>query len=101
MTAIRALVIEVLDEVAGIRSNAAFADALRSGGDMALAMLDLDSLARFEAIMLIEEALGIELDDDELLEQQTLNRLVTFLETRAAPDLAPPLAPGSATLRTD
>lgn len=84
MTNIRTLVIRVLDEVAGIRSNAAFAEALRSGDDILLEAIGVDSLARFEAIMQIEDSLGIEIDDDELLEQQTLNRLVQFLEQRAA-----------------
>jgi acyl carrier protein len=84
MTPIRALVIGVLDEVAGIRTNAAFADALVKGDDISLEAIGVDSLARFEAIMKLEEALGIEIDDDELVEQETLNRLVVFLEERAA-----------------
>lgn len=84
MIAIRALVIRVLDEVAGIRTNAAFADSLVRGDDILLDSIGIDSLARFEAIMKLEEALGIDIDDDELLEQKTLNALVTFLEERVA-----------------
>ena len=82
MTSIRALVVKALDDTADILSNARFAQALAAGQDIDLEDIGVDSLSRFEAIMQIEEALGIELDDDELAEQQTLNGLVTFLEQR-------------------
>lgn len=84
MTDIRALVIDALDEAAGIRTNAAFARALARGEDIELAAIEVDSLSRFEAIMRIEEELGIEIDDDEMLEQETLGRLVIYLEGRVA-----------------
>jgi acyl carrier protein len=84
MTDVRALVINTLDEVAGVRSNAAFARALQTGDDISLDALEVDSLSRFEAIMRIEEDLSIEIDDDEMVEQQTLNRLIAFIEARAA-----------------
>ena len=82
MTSIRALVVKALDDTADILSNARFAQALAEGQDIDLEDIGVDSLSRFEAIMQIEEALGIELDDDELTEQQTLNGLVAFLEQR-------------------
>lgn len=84
MTDIRALVIDALDEAAGIRTNAAFARSLARGEDIELAAIEVDSLSRFEAIMRIEEELGIEIDDDEMLEQETLGRLVLYLEGRVA-----------------
>jgi acyl carrier protein len=82
MLSIRALVVKALDDTADILSNARFAQALAEGQDIDLEDIGVDSLSRFEAIMQIEEALGIELDDDELTEQQTLNGLVAFLEKR-------------------
>jgi acyl carrier protein len=82
MLSIRALVVKALDDTADILSNARFAQALAEGQDIDLEDIGVDSLSRFEAIMQIEEALGIELDDDELTEQQTLNGLVAFLEQR-------------------
>ena len=82
MLSIRALVVKALDDTDDILSNARFAQALAEGQDIDLEDIGVDSLSRFEAIMQIEEALGIELDDDELTEQQTLNGLVAFLEQR-------------------
>ena len=73
MTSIRALVVKALDDTADILSNARFAQALAAGQDIDLEDIGVDSLSRFEAIML---------DDDELTEQQTLNGLVAFLEKR-------------------
>ena len=55
---------------------------LTAGADVSLDALGLDSLARFEVIMQIEEALDIELDDDEVLEQQSVKNLVSFIEER-------------------
>lgn len=90
MTKIRALVIRILDDVAGIQNNAAFTEALMQDKDVSLDLMDVDSLARFDAIMQIEDSLGIEIDDDELLEQATLNSLVAFVERLAAARSAPP-----------
>ena len=84
MTKIRTLVIRVLDDVAGIQNNAAFTEALLQDKDVSLDLMNVDSLARFDAIMQIEDSLGIEIDDDELLEQATLNSLVAFVERLAA-----------------
>lgn len=92
MTKIRALVIRILDDVAGIQNNAAFTEALMQDKDVSLDLMDVDSLARFDAIMQIEDSLGIEIDDDELLEQATLNSLVAFVERLAAARPAPPSA---------
>lgn len=81
MTSIRALVIRVLDDVAGIQNNTAFAQALQQDQDISLELMNIDSLARFDAMMQLEDSLGIEIDDDQLLEQATLNQLVTFVES--------------------
>lgn len=82
--AIRKLVVDALDQAAGIRANPAFAAALNAGDDIELAALEVDSLSRFEAMMAIEDALGIELDDDEVMAQQTLDRLVAHVAGLAA-----------------
>ncbi|QLQ19624.1 MAG: hypothetical protein HZT43_14780 [Exiguobacterium profundum] len=92
MTKIRTLVIRVLDDVAGIQNNAAFTEALLQDKDVSLDLMNVGDLARFDAIMQIEDSLGIEIDDDELLEQATLNSLVAFVERLAAAKPASPSA---------
>lgn len=84
MSKILDLVINALAEASGAKSDDAQIGKLNRGEDVALDELNLDSLARFEVIMQIEEALDIELDDDEVLEQQTVKALVTFIETRVS-----------------
>jgi acyl carrier protein len=77
--AIRALLIDALDASAGVRGNPAFAGAIARGEDIGLDALALDSLTRFEVMMHLEEALGIELDDDEVAAAATLDGLVRHL----------------------
>ncbi len=77
---IRQLVYDALDEVAGLRGQPAFLAALAQGEDVALAALEMDSLTRFEVMMRFEEALGIELDDDDIENVATIGGLVAFLE---------------------
>lgn len=76
---IRALVIDALDASAGVRGNPVFAGAIARGEDVTFDTLDLDSLTRFEVMMHLEEALGIELDDDEVEGAGTLDALVRHL----------------------
>lgn len=76
---IRALLIDALDASAGVRGNPAFATALARGEDIRLEALELDSLTRFEVMMQLEEALGIELDDDEVAAAGSLEGLVSHL----------------------
>jgi acyl carrier protein len=81
---IRRILIEALDDVAGIRGDPRFADAVLRDGDLSLADLEIDSLARFEVMMHLEEALGIELDDDEIAGAATLDGLVRHLSGAVA-----------------
>ena len=83
MSSVRTVVLDALDKTVGLRGNPVFAKAMLDGTDIRLNDLDIDSLSRMEAIMLIEEALGIEVDDDEVMEQETLNSLIEFVEGRA------------------
>lgn len=84
MTAsVRSVVVDALDKIIGLRGNPVFTAALLAGTDIRLSDLEIDSLSRMEAIMLIEEALGIEIDDDEVMEQDTLNGLIRYIEPRA------------------
>ena len=55
---------------------------MSAGEDVDIANLDLDSLSRFEVMMRIEEVLDIELDDDELLAQETVSALISFIAAR-------------------
>lgn len=86
MTQTRTVVVEALDKIIGLKGNPVFARAMVAGSDIKLTDLEMDSLSRMEAIMLIEEALNIELDDDEVLEQVTLNGLVDYIERRVGSD---------------
>lgn len=76
---IRAVVIDALDASAGVRGNPVFAGAIARGEDVRFDALELDSLTRFEVMMHLEEALGIELDDDEVEGAGTLDALVHHL----------------------
>jgi acyl carrier protein len=82
MSKVLNLVVNALAEASGAKSDDEKTNKLKAGQDIALDALNLDSLARFEVIMQIEEALDIELDDDEILEQQTVLKLVNFIENR-------------------
>lgn len=83
MKSIRSVVIDALDSTIGIRSNPVFFDALTEGRDIELVALEVDSLTRFETLMQIEEALDIEIDDDEMMAQETLDGLIRYVEALA------------------
>ncbi|MCR8725578.1 acyl carrier protein [Frigidibacter sp. ROC022] len=85
MTSVRTVVVNALDKTINVRGNPAFAKALVAGEDIKLDDLDIDSLSRMETIMLIEEAFDIEIDDDEVVEQETLNSLISYVEQRIGP----------------
>ncbi|SDY66890.1 acyl carrier protein [Citreimonas salinaria] len=85
MTCVRTVVLNALDATIGIKGNPEFVRAQIAGDDIDLAELNIDSLSRMEAIMLIEEALDIEIDDDEVLEQKTVNGLIAYIEPRVGP----------------
>ncbi len=77
------LVIAALEKASGANTSPdVFAD-LRNGKDVAFEDLEMDSLSRFEVIMQIEEALDIELDEDEILAQATVFSLAAFVSERA------------------
>ncbi|WP_333715057.1 acyl carrier protein [Yoonia sp.] len=57
-------------------------DGLRAGGDIALDTLNLTSLKRFEIIMRIEEVFAIEVDDDEVMEQESIASLIAMVEAK-------------------
>ena len=77
------LVIAALEDASGAKTPENAFDELRNGKDMALDDLSLDSLSRFEVIMQIEEALDIELDEDEILAQKTVRGFADFVSQRA------------------
>lgn len=61
-------------------------DRLRAGGDIALDTLNLTSLKRFEIIMRIEEVFDIEVDDDEVMEQDSIASLIALVEAKRQSD---------------
>lgn len=82
MNRVRKTVFDALHTATGLFDNPTHAKAFFRNEDISFAELDIDSLSRFEMIMLIEEKLAIELDDDEVVSQGSLNTLVAYLEQR-------------------
>lgn len=81
---VRRAVVTALDEIAGLMSNPEIGPALARGEDVPFARFEMDSLTRFEVIMRLEEEFGIELDDDEVLAQDSVAGLARFIEGRLA-----------------
>lgn len=77
---VRRAVVAALDEIAGLLSNPAIGPALARGEDVPFDRIEMDSLTRFEVIMRLEEEFGIELDDDEVLAQESVAGLIGFIE---------------------
>jgi len=80
MPDIRSIVIDALADALKDDDAAAVLPGLQNGDDLAIASLNLDSLSRFEVMMKIEDALDVELDDDEMLAQGSVNALIAYLE---------------------
>ena len=76
----RQVVLEALAGVAGDKITPEQITGLEAGVDLDFEALDLDSLSRFEVMMQIEEALDLELDDDEVLSQGSILGLVAYLD---------------------
>lgn len=82
MTAhIRKTVISALHTATDILNDPDLGQAVLNGADLDFDDIDIDSLSRFELIMHVEDALDLELDDDDLIRQTSLNQLIAFLET--------------------
>lgn len=88
MTDVRRIVLDAMDEVAGLLSNPVVGAEVLRGEDVAFDRIEMDSLTRFEVLMRLETALGLELDDDEVLAQGSLHGLVAHLEARLGARLA-------------
>ena len=82
MSDLRGVVIETLNEMAGLADHPSARAGLAKGEDFDLSLLEMDSLTLTEVAMALEDAFDLELDLDELSEQQTLNGLVAFLGAR-------------------
>ena len=82
MNRVRKAVLDALQMATGFFDNPSHAKAFFGNNDISFAELDIESLSRFEMTMLIEEELGIELDDDEVVSQGSMNALIAYLEQR-------------------
>jgi acyl carrier protein len=80
----RAIVIDALQAATGFLSDPVHGPAALAGKDVAFSALDIDSLSLFEAIMAIEDRMGLELDADEVAEQGGIDSLVAYLDRRKA-----------------
>ena len=93
---LRDVVIKAVDRATGVMNVPATARLLMAGQDLAFDTLDIDSLSLLEIVMQLEDALGVELDADEVAAQGSVDGLVTFLAQRhPAPDHAAPDACGA------
>lgn len=81
---VKRVVLDALAGAMGGKNSPGVRAGLETGTDVAFDTLDLDSLSRFELMMQIEDALDVELDDDEVQEQGTVLGLVAFLEAKRA-----------------
>lgn len=79
---IRAVVIAALDKAIGVLNTPATARALMGGQDLAFDAVEIDSLSLMEMVMQIEDVLGVELDADEVVAQQSVDGLVAYLKKR-------------------
>jgi acyl carrier protein len=77
---IRKVVITALDVVSGVMDRPDTARPLMAGQDLAFDLVEIDSLSVLEMVMQIEDALGVELDADEVAAQGSVDGLVRFLE---------------------
>ena len=80
MTDIKAVVLQALNDVVKDEVADEILPQLKAGHDVEFEALDLDSLSRFDVMMKIEDALDVELDDDEMLAQGSVGALITYLE---------------------
>jgi acyl carrier protein len=81
---LRDVVIGALDRVTGVMNVPATARGLMAGQDLAFDTLDIDSLSLLEIVMQLEDALGVELDADEVAAQRSVDGVVRFLAQRMA-----------------
>lgn len=79
---IKSVVIAALDRAIGVMNTPATARALMRGQDLTFDTVEIDSLSVMEMVMQIEDVLGVELDADEVVAQQSVDGLVAFLEKR-------------------
>lgn len=80
MADVKAVVMQALTDALKQDKAADVVATLERGEDVDFTALDLDSLSRFEVMMQIEDALDVELDDDEMLAQGSVQALITYLE---------------------
>ena len=82
MPTVRAVVVQALATAADGKLSAETIAELHAGGDIAFEKLDLTSLKRFEIIMQVEEEFDVEIDDDEVMEQESISALIALIETK-------------------
>ena len=83
---LRDVVIAALDSVTGVMNIPETARGLMAGQNLAFDTLDIDSLALLEIVMELEDALGVELDADEVAAQGSVDGLAQYLAKRTATD---------------
>ena len=83
MTDFMSLVVSALTDACNEKTPKDILTKLQNQEDVLLEDLQLDSLSRFEVMMKIEDALDIELDEDDLIDQKSVQGLADYLASKA------------------
>ncbi len=82
MTDFMSLVVSALTDACTEKTPKDILTKLQNREDVLLEDLLLDSLSRFEVMMKIEDTLDIELDEDDLIDQKSVQGLANYLASR-------------------
>lgn len=75
-------IVKIFQETAKVLKEEGALASLRAGNDVRFDEFAVESITRFEMIMQIEDAYDIDLDDHELVAQETFLELVRLVESK-------------------
>lgn len=78
------IVLDAVRQCSNAFDNKEVYSGIKNGNDIAMTDLNIPSLERFEVLMMIEDALNIELDDDDVTGQESLFSFLDFVRDVAS-----------------
>ena len=84
MDRIETVVLAALRDTTGYLTAPEVETQIAAGADFSFDGWSIDSLSRFEAMMMIGDALGVELDDDQVSAQGSFRALCALVRAQAA-----------------
>lgn len=78
------VLIAAVQECTDVLDDPKLIEGLRQGQDIRMEDIALDSLARYEVMMRVEDSLGIEIDDNEIVEHEGLLAIAATIEAKVA-----------------